>query len=362
MADGYPIHKFPALMPDSMCEGQIENCADYILELDLQPGESTQPERFPLDLLMERKAKVGPKLFSLHYHLDTTLADAERYPLKLADLVVLDLDYEVAPEKVVWASKQINKSMPSFGLSGDVVYEPMWISQNYQPYVQKVMHIDPSGRGSDETAVCVSGYLNGYVFVTELLGYEGGYDEGTLKKIVQVAIETDVKLIRFESNFGDAMFGQILLPVMKRMGCQAGIEEYRVTGNKNKRIIDTLEPVMASHRLIIDRKAIRQEQTQRQITRITEIRGSLKHDDRVDALAASVSYWEEAMGVNVDSMIEASEIARQEAVVDDWMSDERRIMAIAYDRTIGNVEVNGKEFRMQTPKPFRNRLLRKFKR
>jgi hypothetical protein len=61
-------------------------------------------------------------------------------------------------------------------------------------------------------------------------------------------------------------------------------------------------------------------------------------------------------------MIEASEIARQEAVVDDWMSDERRIMAIAYDRTIGNVEVNGKEFRMQTPAPFRNRLLRKFKR
>ena len=146
------------------------------------------------------------------------------------------------------------------------------------------------------------------------------------------------------------------------MGCKAGIEEYRVTGNKNKRIIDTLEPVMASHRLIIDRKAIRQEQTQRQLTRITEIRGSLKHDDRVDALSASVSYWEEAMGVNVDKMIETSEIARQEAVVKDWMDDERRIMAVAYDRTIGKVEVNGKEFRMKTPEPFRNRLLRRFKR
>ena len=362
MADGYPIHKFPALMPDPSVEGQIENCADYIKELDLEPGDSTQPERFPLDLLMERKAKVGPKLFSLHYHLDTTLADAERYPLKLADLVVLDLDYEVAPEKVVWASKQVNKSMPCFGLSGDVIYEPMWISQNYQPYVQKVMHIDPSGRGADETSICCSGYLNGYVFIMELLGYDGGYDEGTLKKIVQVAIETDVKLIRFESNWGDAMFGQILLPVMQRMGCKAGIEEYRVTGNKNKRIIDTLEPVMNSHRLIIDRKSIRQEKTQRQLTRITEVRGSLAHDDRVDALAASVSYWEEAMGVNVDKMIETSEIARQEAVVKDWINDERRIMAIAHDRTIGNVEVNGKEFRMQTPKPFRNRLLRKFKR
>lgn len=362
MSDGYPIFKFPAMMPDANYPGQIEDCDDYILGLDLEPGESTQPERFPLDLLMERKAKVGPKLFSLHYHLDTTLADADRYPLKLTDLVVIDIDYEIAPEKVVWASKQVNKSLPSFGLSGDVLYDPMWISQNYEPYVQKVMHIDPSGRGSDETAICVSGYLNGYVFILELMGYNGGYDEGTLKKIIQVAIETDVNLIRFESNFGDAMFGQILLPIMQRMGCKAGIEEFRVTGNKNKRIIDCLEPVMAAHRLIISPKTIRQEKTQRQITRITELRGSLSHDDRVDALASSVAYWEESMGVNVDHMIKTSEIKRQEEVVKNWLNDERRIMSIGYDRTIGKVEVNGKEFRMKTPEPFRNRLLKRFRR
>ena len=360
MADGYPIHKFPALMPDPDSPGQIDYCADYILELDLQPGESTQPERFDLELLMERKAKVGPKLFSLHYHLDTSLADADRYPLRLADLIVLDCDYTVAPEKIVWASKFVNKKLPSFGLSGDVLYEPMWVSQNYEDYVHKVMHIDPSGRGADETAVCVSGYLNGYVFILELAGLQGGYSERTLEKIVTMAMETEVNVIRFESNFGDAMFGQILLPVMRRMGCNAGIEEFRVSGNKSKRIIGTLEPVMSAHRLVVDPKIIKQEETQRQITRITEMKGSLKHDDRVDVLASSVSYWEDSLGVNVDDKVAEAEYMRNETIIQNWENDDRRIRSIGYDRTIGNVQINGQDLQMKRPSYFKNRLLRKF--
>lgn len=360
MADGYPIHKFPALMPDPDSPGQIDHCADYILELDLQPGESTQPERFDLELLMERKAKVGPKLFSLHYHLDTSLADADRYPLRLADLIVLDCDYTVAPEKIVWASKFVNKKLPSFGLSGDVLYEPMWVSQNYEDYVHKVMHIDPSGRGADETSVCVSGYLNGYVFILELDGLQGGYSERTLEKIVTMAMETEVNVIRFESNFGDAMFGQILLPVMRRMGCNAGIEEFRVSGNKSKRIIGTLEPAMSAHRLVVDPKVIKQEETQRQLTRITEMKGSLKHDDRVDVLASSVSYWEDSLGINVDDKVAEAEYMRNEAIIQNWENDDRRIRSIGYDRTIGNVHVHGQDLQMKRPSYFKNRLLRKF--
>ena len=76
---------------------------------------------------------------------------------------------------------------------------------------------------------------------------------------------------------------------------------------------------MASHRLIFDRKpSVR--------SRLSVSRpyhgGARKPCSRRprNALAASVSYWEEAMGVNVDRMIEASEIARREAVVQDWMA------------------------------------------
>jgi hypothetical protein len=144
------------------------------------------------------------------------------------------------------------------------------------------------------------------------------------------------------------------------MGCDAGIEEFRVTGNKSKRIIGTLEPAMSAHRLVVDPKVIRQEETQRQLTRITEVKGSLKHDDRVDVLASSVSYWEDALGINVDDKIAEAEYMRNEEIIQNWENDDRRIRSIGYDRCIGRVEVNGQHLKMQKPSYFNNRLLRKF--
>lgn len=79
---------------------------------------------------------------------------------------------------------------------------------------------------------------------------------------------------------------------------------------KERRIIDTLEPVMNRHKLVIDPQviekdwetAIKYEQSVRQskmliyqMTRITTERGSLRHDDRLDALAIGVGYWVESM-------------------------------------------------------------------
>ena len=81
------------------------------------------------------------------------------------------------------------------------------------------------------------------------------------------------------------------------------------------RIIDTLEPVMNQHRLIIDPKVIQHdfdsvqhhppEKAQRymltyQMTRVTKQRGALAHDDRLDALAMGVAYWVEQMAADVD--------------------------------------------------------------
>ena len=341
MRSGYPIHKYPALIPDPDMPGQMADCTDYILELDLEPGDSTQPERFSNEILAERKGKVGPKLFSLHYHLDTSLADADRYPLRLSDLLVLDVDREQAPSKLIWATKEPVKNIPSFGLSGDVMYEPMWISNTYEPYKQIVMHVDPSGRGADETAIVITAYLNGFVYVLDLFGLDGGYDAGTLKKIVRTAMEYECDRILYESNFGDAMFGQLLIPVAQNMGCRAGIEEYRVSGAKEQRIISTLEPVMGSHRLVFDKRAIRSEETQRQITRITEVRGSLKHDDRVDVLASSVSYWEDMMALNVDTELERRAYDEDQAMINSWADDDRRMLYFLPEER-GAVKINGR--------------------
>jgi hypothetical protein len=201
----------------------------------------------------------------------------------------------------------------------------MWVSDKYVPYSQRVMYVDPSGRGEDETAVCVASFANGYIFIHELIGYPGGYEKGVLKKIARMAYEYNVNNIRVESNFGDAMYCQLLIPVVMEMCGRCAIEDFRVSGRKEARIIEALEPVMASHRLVIDRKVICQEENQKQITRIFDKRGALPKDDRVDALSAAVSHWEDLLSTDVDLIIQRNQQSERNSIVKTWLSDERRM-------------------------------------
>ena len=83
-----------------------------------------------------------------------------------------------------------------------------------------------------------------------------------------------------------------------------GIMERKVTGAKESRMIRALEPVMSQHRLCFNTKAIKQKETQIQITRLTERRGALAHDDRVDVLSLAVNEWKDNLIHDVDSLIE----------------------------------------------------------
>ena len=121
-------------------------------------------------------------------------------------------------------------------------------------------------------------------------------------------------MVLIESNFGDGMFTELIKPVLKKI-YPVSTEEVRHSKQKELRIIDTLEPVMNQHRLIIDPKVIQKdydsvqhlppEKAQKymlvyQLTRITKQRGALAHDDRLDALAMGVAYWVEQMAADVD--------------------------------------------------------------
>ena len=322
---GYKVTKFPAVMPDKSSIAETEDVDEWVLGLNIEPNKPTQPERFPEEVLLERMAKIGPKLFALHYKLDTSLADFEKYPLRLSDLIVIDVNPDVCPEKIIWAKSQPMKGVPAFGLSGDLIYEPMWVSDTYTPYAQRVMYVDPSGRGEDETAICVASFANGYIYIHELIGYPGGYEKPILKKIAKMAYEYNVNMIRVESNFGDAMYCQLLAPIVTQVCGRIAIEDFRVSGRKEARIIDSLEPVMASHRLVFDRRAISQEANQKQITRIFDKRGALPKDDRIDVLAAAVSHWEGLLSKDVDVIIEKNQEAERNNIVKTWLSDDRRM-------------------------------------
>ena len=280
---------------------------------------STDPVRFTDEDLAEREASYGRTGFAMQFMLDTRLSDLDKYPLKLSDLIVMSLNPEKAPEKVVWSTSpelKIN-DVPCVGLNGDAFYRPMAIQGDWTNYTGSVMAIDPSGRGKDETAYAVVKMLHGQLFVTKAGGLAGGYDDNTLQELCDIAKDEKVNLVLIESNFGDGMFTKMITPFFTRTH-KVTLEEIRHSQQKEKRIVDTLEPVLNQHRLIIDQSVIDRDynSTQHltpetalkyqlfyQMSRITRDRGSLGHDDRLDVLSMAVGYWVEQMSRDVDQAV-----------------------------------------------------------
>ena len=339
----YPIVKFPAVMPDPDIESQMLHVDEYILQLDVEAGRTVDPLRFPQHVLDERLAKIGPRHFSLHYLLDPTLSDASKYPLRLEDLIVMDVSSDLFPEKVVWARGTPLK-IPSYGLNNDFIYGPMWKSPNMVEYTDTVVFVDPSGRGADETAICVVSFANGYIIVHALAGLEGGYDNVTLMKIAKYANAYQAKRIMVEANYGDGMFASLLRPIVAAACSRVAIEEFKVSGNKERRILDTLEPVMAQHRLVFDSSVLKDKENQIQITRMQDKRGALKHDDRIDILASAVKNWSDILVIDPENLIERNKQREHQNTVKEWLGN-KRMSVLLGDRYYGQKELGNNSVR-----------------
>ena len=321
---GYEVRIWPALYPELSqvikYQGRLAPMITQALEQDKdKAGKPTDPKRFGEEDLMERKSSYGKAGFALQFQLDTSLSDADRYPLKVQDLVIQNLNPTMGHLKVAWAAAPelcIN-DMPNVALTGDRFFRPMWHSDDMSEYTGAVMSIDPSGRGKDETGYACVKALAGNLFLTEAGGITGGYELETLEALAYAAKRNQVKYIIIEANFGDGMFTQLLKPVLARI-YNCTVEEVKHSQQKEARIIDTLEPVMSSHRLIVDQRVIQKDFDSApdvkyslfyQLTRLTRDRGALIHDDRLDALAIAVAYWTETMAR--DNNKAASEIKSQ---------------------------------------------------
>jgi len=318
---GYEMRVWPARYPtleraEKAYGGKLAPTLYDSLQTNLEAiyGLPTDPKRFTDEDLLERELSYGRSGFALQFMLDTSLSDQDKYPLKISDLMIYSCDKDTAPEKMIYGIfKQLNE-LPNVGLSGDRFYAPEDTVGRLE-YSGSVLAIDPSGRGSDETAYAVVKMLNGFLHVPAAGGIAGGYSDETLTTLAELAKEHKVNTVLIESNFGDGMFTELLKPHMQKI-YPVSMEEVRHTKQKEARIIDTLEPVMNQHRLVIDPKVIQKdyesvqhlppEKAMRymlvyQMTRITRQRGALAHDDRLDVLAMAVQYWVEQMAADVDS-------------------------------------------------------------
>lgn len=282
-------------------------------------GKPTDPLRFNEEDLQKRELSYRRAGFLLQFMLDTSLSDADKYPLRLRDLIVGTFSTDEAPMKLTWmpdpARKVSLQEIPKvMGLKGDAYYRCHTASPEMEKYTYKMMCVDPSGRGRDETGYCVLYYLNGYIYVMEAGGLLGGYSDVVLNKLANTAKKWKVNEVVIEGNFGDGMYLKLFEPVLRKTYKECGTKEVKSTGQKEVRIIDTLEPVLGNHKMIVTPECINRDIDSvpegdykyalfYQMTRITSDRGSLVHDDRLDALAIGVKYLVDFMGIDADEGI-----------------------------------------------------------
>ena len=305
------LQRLAPFIRDKLTDAEILGCEGR--------GNPTEPTRFSdLDLL-EREASYGRSGFQMQFMLSTNLSDQDRYPLKMSDLMVMALEgMNIAPVQVAWSSDStiIINDIDCVGLEGDRLHRPIFVSKDWKEYQGTVLAVDPAGRGQDELSYAIVSMLNGFLYLRGCVGLKGGYTEENLKLIAEAAKHYKSTEVYVEATWGDGMFTRLLTPVLNKI-YPCHIEEMKSNKQKELRIIDTLEPVMQQHKLIVSEELIKADQKNyngyaqdyqhnyqlfHQLTRITRERKSLAKDDRLDSVAMAVARWSEQMDQDTSSM------------------------------------------------------------
>lgn len=269
--------------------------------------------RFSEINLLEREQSMSRSNFMLQFMLDTSLSDALKFPLKLSDFSVLSLDLTKGPSDVIWGTdRETLLDLPAVALPGDRWHRPKETGE-YIPWNDTITAVDPSGRGKDETVSVILSQINGFIFVRDIYATQDGYSDKTLREILRRSKQFGSKTCLIESNFGDGAIMELLKKHAQEMKVGMAFEESRATTRKEDRIIDTLEPVLNQHRLVIDQRLITwdyqsnhdmapEERLPRmlmyQLTRMCREKGAVKHDDRIDALALGVKHYQDVLAIS----------------------------------------------------------------
>ena len=343
--------RYPRKSKLSQYEGLLAPQIVEDLENAAEEWDVTDPDRFDNDDLIEREAAMGRSNFMLQFQLDTSLSDAEKFPLKMADLVVTSVNPESAPDQVVWCSDPQNviKDLPTVGLPGDYFYSPMQLQGEWSGFSESICSVDPSGRGTDETAAAYISQKNGYLYLHEMRAYRDGYSDNTLLDILRGCKKFGVTKLVIETNFGDGIVGELFKKHLQNTKQAIDVEEVRANVRKEDRIIDSLEPVLNQHRLIVDRSVIEWDYKSNsdeapelrlmymlfyQMSRMCREKGAVKHDDRLDCLAQGVKYFTDAMSISVNETLRMKKQEEWQDLMEAWVDDPQQTanhMVLGFD-------------------------------
>jgi len=258
--------------------------------------------------LASKEIDQGKSYFQLQHMLDTRLMDADRFPLKPEKLIFMKIPANTVPALIHPLEHEANRIVTPQGWpTEDKYYRANEFSQEFIPFSGTYMYVDPAGGGQngDETAYAVTRFAGSKIFVVDFGGVKGGLSNESLDQLTAIAKKWKPSTIGIEENFGKGALESVWTPkLLKEHSC--AIDSDWVTGQKELRIIDTLEPLIGAGRLILDEDLLRHDFQMNekypverrtsyslfyQLSRITRVRDCLMHDDRLDALAGACQHW-----------------------------------------------------------------------
>ena len=339
---GYASRYWPAQYPKELdCfEGNLDPVIEQeVTEDPALVGEPTDPERFSHEDILQRQASMTKASFELQFGLNTRLATLDRFPVRLGDLCVLDIDGSALPETVVWSNSPDYRlqDLVCIGMGADRHYHRPafingWIERKE---ARTVMSVDPAGRGRDELSWTVLAEYGGNFFLLENGGSTLGYDDLVLENLAKIAKKWSVNYVIAEANMGDGMFTALLKPHMLRHH-PVGIEEVKHSIRKEHRLCDTLGPVIQQHRLCVLSRVLKSDYRMLdedpehgyakslawQLSRLNSEKGCLDFDDRADSLSIALAHFVEAAAQDQlrTQMERAAQTQRED--LEAWMSEQ----------------------------------------
>ena len=146
----------------------------------------------------------------------------------------------------------------------------------------------------------------------------------------------NVTTLVIESNFGDGIVAELFKKHLQQTKQRILIEEVRANVRKEDRIIDTLEPVLNQHRLIVNKSLIEWDYNSNreappeerllymlfyQMSRMCREKYAVKHDDRLDALAQGVKYYIDALSISAHEQIKLKKMEEWNDILEQFIDD-----------------------------------------
>ena len=164
--------------------------------------------------------------------------------------------------------------------------------------------------------------------------YRDGYSDNTLLDILRGSRRYNVTKLLIETNFGDGMVCELFKKHLQQTNQAIDVEEVRANVRKEDRIIDSLEPVLNQHRLVVDKSVIDWDYKSNpneapelrlmymlfyQMSRMCREKGAVKHDDRLDALAQGVKYYTDALSISANEAIKLRRREEWDSLLQDFL-------------------------------------------